>query len=193
MFVGDRKIEKPDWSRGVVFQNPVLYPWLSVRENIAFGLKRRRKQKWEIEETVNEYIRMVGLEEFSNNKVYELSGGMQQRASLARVLVNYPEIVLMDEPFGALDALTRMNMQTMVKKIWKETGNTFLMITHDVDEALRLGTRILVMSERPGKIIKTVIPDFDAERVCVDNELIIRYNELKEEILGVVNPNGQKL
>jgi taurine transport system ATP-binding protein len=142
-----------DRHRGVVFQKPALFEWFSVSKNIAFGLKVLKKPKEEIEGQVNFYLKNVGLEDFADHKVFELSGGMRQRVAIARSLITNPEILLMDEPFGALDALTREQMQNLVRDIWWRTGKTIFFITHDVDEALKLATRILVMSSRPGTII----------------------------------------
>ena len=134
--MGDEEIDGPNWKRGVVFQTPPLYPWLNIYDNIAFGPRKRKLPKDQIERDVNKYIELVGLKDFKNQKPYELSGGMRQRASLARVLVNQPEMILMDEPLGALDALTRTNMQSLIREIWSKTNNTVFFITHDVDEAL---------------------------------------------------------
>ena len=146
--------DKPDKHRGVVFQQPTLYPWLNIEQNVEFGLKMRKIPKRERREAVHEYLKMVGLEPFKKLAPYELSGGMKQRASIARVLVNDPRIVLMDEPFGALDAMTKEQMQAVIRSIWKKTNKTFFFITHDVEEALLLGTKIVIMSARPGQIIK---------------------------------------
>ncbi len=146
--------DKPDEHRGVVFQQPTLYPWLSIEENVEFGLKMRKTPVHERRDIVHEYLEMVGLEQFKKMAPYELSGGMKQRASIARVLANDPRIVLMDEPFGALDAMTKEQMQETIRSIWKETHKTIFFITHDVEEALLLGTKIIIMSARPGQIIK---------------------------------------
>ncbi|HEY3424115.1 MAG TPA: ABC transporter ATP-binding protein, partial [Negativicutes bacterium] len=147
-------IKGADWHRGVVFQQPPLYPWLNITENVKFGLKMRKIPESESRKLTEEYLQKVGLLEFANNKPYELSGGMKQRVSIARALVNKPRVLLMDEPFGALDALTREQMQNLLRNIWWESQCTILFITHDVDEALSLGTRVVVMSKRPGRIVK---------------------------------------
>ncbi|MEG0732781.1 MAG: ABC transporter ATP-binding protein [Vagococcus sp.] len=146
-------ITGPDKRRGVVFQSPTLYPWLTVEANVAYGLKIGRLPKKEQEERVNYYLTEVGLLEFKKRYPFELSGGMKQRVAIGRTLVNHPELILMDEPFSALDAITRVGMQEMLRKIWKEKEQTIFMITHDIEEALKLGTRILVMSKNPGVII----------------------------------------
>jgi len=185
--MGHRPIQGPDWHRGVVFQAPTLYSWLNVQENIAFGLKMRKFPKDKIHTVTQRYIELVGLSGFEKKKPYELSGGMKQRVSLARVLVNQPEILLMDEPLGALDALTRQNMQALVRRIWRETGNTVLLITHDVDEALALGTRIMILSSRPGRILNEFHPDFTRRFFSGDGEKVPylpEYRELREKILN---------
>jgi taurine transport system ATP-binding protein len=150
---GGRRIEQPGWERGVVFQQPNLYPWLSVRDNVTFGPRMRGLKKSEYQARADHFLEMVGLADFASRRPYELSGGMQQRAAIARVLVNDPAIMLMDEPFGALDALTRERMQEELLAIWRETGKTIFFITHSVEEAVYLGTRVLVMSPRPGRIV----------------------------------------
>ena len=122
--MGDTPITGPSADRGVVFQTPTLYPWLNIYQNVEYGPKMRKVPKDEREAGVKKYLELVGLKDFAKQKPYELSGGMKQRASLARVLVNQPKMILMDEPFGALDALTRQNMQTLIREIWNKTGNT---------------------------------------------------------------------
>lgn len=189
-------IHGPDWHRGVIFQSPTLYPWLNVQDNIAFGLKMRKFSKSEIKELTSRYIELVDLRGFEKHKPYELSGGMKQRACLARILVNRPRMLLMDEPFGALDALTRQNMQTLIREIWRKTGNTVFLITHDVDEALALATRIIVMSCRPGRILKEFYTDFTYSISDVNHEEARykpEYIETREEILRIINSQSQKL
>lgn len=186
----DEIINGADWHRGVVFQNPTLYPWLNIRDNVSFGLKMRKLPKDDIKILTDKYLDEVGLTEFDKNKPYELSGGMKQRASLARVLVNNPRMILMDEPFGALDALTRQNMQALIRTLWWKTRNTVFLITHDVDEALTLGTRIIVMSSRPGKIVKEFNTEF-TYHISTENSDSTRYTneyiKVREEILDIIN------
>ncbi len=144
-------IEDTHYERGLVFQDPTLFPWLNVRDNIAFGLKTRNAYK-ENKDLVDEYIELVDLKGFEKCYPHQLSGGMAQRVSLARSLVNHPKVLLLDEPFGALDAFTRMYMQDELLRIWQERGTTMVLVTHDVDEAIYLGDRIVIMSQRPGKV-----------------------------------------
>ncbi|QAT40946.1 ABC transporter ATP-binding protein [Clostridium sp. JN-9] len=183
-------INGPDWHRGVVFQSPTLYPWLNVKDNVAFGPKMRKFPKDDIKKLTDKYIDLVGLQGFEKQKPYELSGGMKQRVSLARVLINNPRMILMDEPFGALDALTRQNMQSLIRNIWKNTKNTVLLITHDVDEALGLATRIIVMSSRPGRILKEFNSEF-TYHISDINQKNERYTPeymgMREEILKIIN------
>lgn len=183
-------IKGPDKNRAVVFQNATLYPWLSTYDNIAFGLKMRKLPAEQIRQTTEKYMKSVGLSDFADNKPYELSGGMRQRAALARALSNEPEIILMDEPFGALDALTRVKMQELVRGIRKENGNTMFMITHDVDEAMTLANRIIILSDRPGTIVRTFDIDF-CDRIKNAGDDDIKYSEeyrlIRNEILDIIN------
>ncbi len=188
--MGDTPIIGPDWHRGVVFQSPTLYPWMNIYRNVAYGPKMRHLPKSEIKEKVEKYLELVGLKDFARQKPYELSGGMKQRASLARVLVNQPNMILMDEPFGALDALTRQNMQTLIREIWTKTGNTIFLITHDVDEALALATRVLVMSARPGRIVREFNTEFTYDIGGTNQEAYKytkAYMDIREEILNIIN------
>ncbi|MBE4720412.1 taurine ABC transporter ATP-binding protein [Pseudarthrobacter sp. AB1] len=148
-----QEIVAPSRERGIVFQQASLYPWMSVEENISFGLKLRGIQKSERKSVAERYIAMMGLEGFGDKPPYELSGGMRQRAAIARVLANDAEVMLMDEPFAPLDALTRERLQEELKRLWASVGNTVIFVTHSVDEAVYLGTRIVVFSQRPGRVI----------------------------------------
>ncbi|CAN5860659.1 ABC transporter ATP-binding protein [soil metagenome] len=151
--VDGHEVTRPGAERGVVFQQPMLYPWMSVRDNVELGPRLRGVDKKKRAKDAAHYLEMVSLSDFAERKPYELSGGMQQRCQIARVLTNDPEIVLMDEPYGALDALTRERLQSELIGIWRETGKTILFITHSVDEAVYLATRVMVMSTRPGRIV----------------------------------------
>jgi ABC-type nitrate/sulfonate/bicarbonate transport system ATPase subunit len=154
--VGSSPVRGPSEDRGVVFQQPTLFPWLSVRRNVELGPRLRGVGAAERRATAAHYLAMVGLADFGDHRPYELSGGMQQRCQIARVLANEPDIVLMDEPFGALDAITRERLQEELLEIWRTTGRTILFITHSVDEAVFLGSRVLVMSPRPGRLVLDV-------------------------------------
>ena len=156
VYVAGEKISGPGKDRGMVFQGYSLFPWLTVQKNVEFGLKMSGVPQKERTETALKYIGLVGLSGFESALPDQLSGGMKQRAAIARTLANQPEILLMDEPFGALDAQTRIIMQELLADISRKTGSTIIFITHDIDEAIILGSRILVMSRRPGTIRKTI-------------------------------------
>lgn len=155
LYIDNEKIDKPSSERGLVFQNPMLFPWLNVHDNVAFGLRARKLYKQNREE-VDKFIDLVGLAAFHKSYPHQLSGGMAQRVSLARALVNRPKVMLLDEPLGALDAFTRMNMQDELIRLWQERKTTMIMVTHDVDEAIYLSDRVIVMTPRPGKIEKCI-------------------------------------
>ncbi|MCD8216985.1 MAG: ABC transporter ATP-binding protein [Clostridiales bacterium] len=183
-------IDGIDKNRGVVFQNPPLYEWFSVRNNVNFGPRMSKVPKAEYEKLTDEYLEKVGLTEFADKKIYELSGGMRQRVSIARALINNPEILLMDEPFGALDALTRENMQNLTRKIWWDTGKTILFITHDVEEALLLGSRILVLSKRPGRLIEDIQVTFSRQIIeegVEDIQFSEKFYRYREKLLRLIN------
>ncbi|MCD8230286.1 MAG: ABC transporter ATP-binding protein [Clostridiales bacterium] len=183
-------IDGIDKNRGVVFQNPPLYEWFSVRNNVNFGPRMSKVPKAEYEKLTDEYLEKVGLTEFADKKIYELSGGMRQRVSIARALINNPEILLMDEPFGALDALTRENMQNLTRKIWWDTGKTILFITHDVEEALLLGSRILVLSKRPGRLIEDIQVTFSRQIIeegVEDIQFSEKFYKYREKLLRLIN------
>jgi ABC-type nitrate/sulfonate/bicarbonate transport system ATPase subunit len=156
----DAPVAGPDWRRGVVFQQAELYPWLTVVGNIGFGPKVRRIAPAERQRRTEHCLRMVGLTEFRDAHPHELSGGMQQRVALARALANEPHILLMDEPFGALDALTRERMQEELLAIWRNAGCTVVLVTHSVEEAVYLGTRVVVLSDRPATVEAEISVDF---------------------------------
>jgi NitT/TauT family transport system ATP-binding protein len=148
----DVPIAGPGPSRGMVFQDYGLFPWLSVRDNIGFGPKSRGRTTAEIRETSDRFIELVGLQNFADVYPHQLSGGMKQRVAIARVLANDAEVVLMDEPFGALDAMTRERLQDELVEIWSRTGLTVLFVTHSIEEAIFLADRVVVMSPGPGRI-----------------------------------------
>ncbi|MDE1167219.1 MAG: ABC transporter ATP-binding protein [Pseudomonas sp.] len=152
IYVGGQQVDGPGADRGMVFQGYTLFPWLTVRQNIEFGLKRRGMPAGERKDIVEHYLNEVGLQRFADNFSKQLSGGMMQRVAIARALANDPQILLMDEPFGALDSQTRLQMQQLLLKVWEHSKKTVLFVTHDIDEAILLGDRIFVMGARPGRI-----------------------------------------
>lgn len=153
--VNGKEIEGPAPDRGMMFQKATLFPWLTVKDNIAFSLKMQGKLKGN-EQRVEDMIKVIGLEGFREDYPAQLSGGMAQRVALVRSLINEPPILLLDEPLGALDAFTRMNMQDEILKIWQEKQQLAIMVTHDVDEAIYMGTRVLVMDAHPGRVIADI-------------------------------------
>lgn len=152
--VEGKALKAPNPEVGVIFQQPNLFPWLDVRKNVEFGLKQKKIKARERNDMVDYYLEVVGLSDFAGMLPYQLSGGMHQRAAIARTLATDPKIVLLDEPFSALDALTREKMQTHIYSIWEKAKKSFFFITHDVDEALLLSNRVLIMHPNPGTLVK---------------------------------------
>ena len=183
------KVVGPDAERGMVFQQGALFEWMSVRDNVSFGPRMKGESKTKYMPHVDHLLDIVGLKDFKEKAIYELSGGMQQRVALARCLANDPDVILMDEPLGALDALTREKMQGLVLKLWKETGKTIILITHSVEEALLLGERLLVMAPRPGRIHKEYRLPFADLGVNSDLREVKKHPEFstrREEILEMI-------
>ena len=179
----------PGSERGMVFQQGALFEWLTVEQNVAFGPNMAGKPKAETREKVEHLLQTVGLQDFGEKPVYQLSGGMQQRVALARCLANDPDVILMDEPLGALDALTREKMQGLVLKLWKETGKTIILITHSVEEALFLGEKLIVMAPRPGRIEKVYelpFADLGITQSPRDIKAGADFVEKREEILSMI-------
>ena len=157
--VNGQEVTKPSPERGMVFQKPTLFPWLTVEKNIAFSLQMQGKLKGN-EDKVERMLKTIGLEDFRDDYPGQLSGGMAQRVALVRTLINEPEILTLDEPLGARDAFTRMNMQDEILNIWRQKKQLAVMVTHDVDEAIYMGTRVIVMEANPGRIVADIpIPD----------------------------------
>jgi len=182
-------VTAPGAERGMVFQQGALFEWMSVRENVEFGPKMKGVPVKERAEIVDHLLEVVGLGSFKEKAIYELSGGMQQRVALARCLANDPDVILMDEPLGALDALTREKMQGLVLKLWKETGKTIILITHSVEEAILLGERLLVLAPRPGRFHREYRLDYATMGVDSDLREVKKadgYNETREEILSMI-------
>lgn len=190
------EIDRPGGDRGVVFQKDTLLPWASVVDNVALGLKFTGVAKTARRERARELLDLVGLADFADKPPYELSGGMRQRVGLARALATDPKILLMDEPFGALDSLTRETMQQLLASVWARTGKQILFITHSIEEALTLGTTVVVMSPRPGRIVARFDAGFvrefaetgDIGPILSDPHFI----ELREEIRALIHrPAGK--
>ena len=185
-----KEIDKPGSDRCVVFQKHGLMPWLNVIDNVSLGLKFKGVCLEERYEIARKQLQLVELSEFENKKVYELSGGMQQRVGIARALALDSKILLMDEPLGALDALTREIIQEQIIKIWHETNKMVFFITHSVDEALFMGTRILIMTPRPGKVKKELSPNFNMRFIEGMSAREIKsqpdFIEAREEVLNSI-------
>jgi len=183
--VGGRPVDKPHPSRALVFQQPQLFPWLDVWDNVLFGPRMNGMATAEATGRAETLLRAVGLQHFVHHRVYELSGGMRQRVAIARALINQPEVLLMDEPFGALDAQTRSTMQQLLLRIWEELHPTILFVTHDVEEALFLGDEVCVMTARPGRIKQRLRVDIPRPRQ-LDVITSERFVTLKRSIMHAI-------
>ncbi len=186
-----RETRDPGADRGMVFQSYTLYPWLTVKENIAFGLKLKKLPKSEIDEITAFYLDKVGLRGFDNYFPKALSGGMKQRVAIARAMANNPEILLLDEPFGALDAQTRTLMQELLLKLMEETRMTVLFVTHDIDEAIFLGDVVYVMTARPGRIKEEIKIDVPHPR-SPDIKMTPMFLELKKKVVKLIREETVK-
>jgi ABC-type nitrate/sulfonate/bicarbonate transport system ATPase subunit len=187
LWIGSDRITGPNAERGLVFQDPNLFPWLTVRRNVQAGLVARgvlREKRHE----VDEFIRLVGLEAFANAFPHHLSGGMAQRAALARALINHPKVLLLDEPLGALDAFTRMRMQDEVLRIWQSRRTTMLLVTHDIDEAIYMSDRIVIMTQRPGRIERIIDVTLDRPRDRSSSDFL----RLRGDILELLHFAGHE-
>lgn len=185
LWVGNERIEGPSAQRGLVFQDPSLFPWLTVRKNIQAGLVARGVLH-EKQNEVDEFLQLVGLEAFANSYPHHLSGGMAQRVALARALINHPKVLHLDEPLGALDAFTRMRMQDEVLRLWVSRGTTMLLVTHDIDEAIYMSDRIVIMTPRPGRIERSI--DIGLDRPRQRNST--KFLQLRSEILDQLHFGG---
>ena len=191
--VDDQVIDGPSPQRGMVFQHHTLLPWRSVLDNVAFGLKMQGLGKADRQRQAHEMLQLVGLADFASRWPSQLSGGMQQRAEIARVLINRPRLLLMDEPFGALDAQTRARMQELLLDIWARIHTTVVFVTHDIDEALFLADRILVMSPRPGRFIEDLHLDFPRPR-CASLLTSPAFTHFKRHCLALLrHEEGREL
>ena len=183
--VDDNEIQGPSPERGMVFQKPTLFPWLTVKDNIAFSLKMQGKLKGNGDK-VEKMIDVIGLGSFRDDYPGQLSGGMAQRVALVRSLINEPDILLLDEPLGALDAFTRMNMQDEILRIWQEKEQLAIMVTHDVDEAVYMGSRVIVMDSNPGRVVSdiTIKEKYPRDR---SSAMFVEY---RNEILNKLHYGG---
>lgn len=175
-------VEGPGSDRGMVFQSYTLYPWLTVSQNIAFGLNLRKMLKAEQQEHINYYLNVVGLVPFAHAYPKQLSGGMKQRVAIARAMANDPDVLLMDEPFGALDAQTKEQMQQFLLELWERTHTTILMITHDVEEAIFLSQRVHIMSSHPGRLQQEIVINLPEHR-DLDVKLSRQFIEIKRDVI----------
>ena len=175
-----KEVVGTDSNRGMVFQKPTLFPWLTVEENVAFSGKVKKKVDYK---KVDELLEKVGLLEFKDAYPHHLSGGMAQRVALIRTMINQPKVFLLDEPLGALDAFTRMNMQDELIKLWQENNTMMIMVTHDIDEAIYMSNRVIVMKPRPGEIREIVEIDMDYKRDRTSE----KFTEYRNHILHTLN------
>ena len=185
VLVDGKPVQGPGPDRGIVFQQYALFPWLTVEKNVQFGLKLQGKSNEEAEEIAHKYLKMVDLEGFAKSYPKELSGGMKQRVAIARAYAADPEVLLMDEPFGALDAQTRTQLQTELLETWEKDRKTCFFITHDVEEAIILAQKVIIMSARPGRIKSIIDIDIPYPRTQ-ETKMTPRFLELKNEIWSQV-------
>ncbi|MDS1030226.1 ABC transporter ATP-binding protein [Bacillota bacterium LX-D] len=187
IYLDGELVKGTHYERGLVFQQANLFPWMTIEENIACGPKARGIYRYSTEE-IREFIELVGLKGFEESYPHQVSGGMAQRASLARALINHPRVLLLDEPLGALDAFTRMNLQDELLRLWLERNTTMILVTHDVDEAVYLSDQIVVMTPRPGKIVQIVNVEIGRPRDRSDADFI----QIRSKILKILQFAGEK-
>ncbi|WP_415759026.1 ABC transporter ATP-binding protein [Pseudomonas sp. LT1P18] len=192
IYVGGQQVQGPGADRGMVFQSYTLFPWLTVRQNVEFGLKRRGMAAAKRKEIVDYYVNEVGLTGFADNYAKQLSGGMMQRVAIARALANDPQILLMDEPFGALDSQTRLQMQQLLLRVWGNSKKTVLFVTHDIDEAILLGDRVYVMGARPGRIKQILDVPIERPRT-LDMVMERSFIDMKRKIFGLLHDDLEEV
>ncbi len=190
--VDGHPVTGPGAERGMVFQSYTLFPWLTVFENVRFALKKSGLPRQAQEQRVRDQLTQVGLERFEKAYPNQLSGGMRQRAAIARALVYNPQMLLMDEPFGALDAQTRLLMQELLLQVWQTNRTTVLFVTHDVEEAILLSDRIYVMTARPGRLKAEVTVDLPRPRSLMETEALPRFAVLRHQLLALIREEAQK-
>lgn len=186
------EVEMPGPDRGMVFQNHALFPWFNALDNVAFGLKMNGSSRSERLQVAQHYLELVGLSGFETKYPAELSGGMAQRVGIARMLAVDPTVLLMDEPFGSLDAQTRMLMQELLLKIWENTNKAVIFVTHDVDEAVLLADRIIVLTARPGRVKQEIVVDLERPRKYED-VISPWFMKIKEKALTLIREESAKL
>jgi NitT/TauT family transport system ATP-binding protein len=191
VLVDGRPATEPGADRGMVFQSYSLYPWLSVRRNIEFGLEIKKTPRGQRQQRSSELIHLMKLDGFAEAYPKALSGGMKQRAAIARALANDPQVLLMDEPFGALDALTRQIMQELLTNLWQQYRKTVLFVTHDIDEAIFLGDVIYVMTSRPGRIRTTLRVDIPRPRTF-ETLKTPEFTALRNQVVGIIHEESMK-
>ena len=187
-----KTVRQPGPDRGMIFQQPNLFPWLSVLENVTFGPRLGKHRKEETNAEAQMWLERVGLKGFEHHAPWQLSGGMKQRVALARAWLPGPEVLLLDEPFSALDAQTRLMMQELLREAWLSTSTTLLFVTHDVEEALFLADRILIMSAKPGKIVEEIVLPFERERDIETLAEHPQYSDIKHRVLHRVRQEAKR-
>ncbi|MBK5527432.1 ABC transporter ATP-binding protein [Pseudomonas sp. TH08] len=192
IYVGGQQVQGPGADRGMVFQSYTLFPWLTVRQNVEFGLKRRGLPAARRKEIVDYYVNEVGLAGFADSYAKQLSGGMMQRVAIARALANDPQILLMDEPFGALDSQTRLQMQQLLLRVWGNSKKTVLFVTHDIDEAILLGDRVYVMGAKPGRIKQILDVPIERPR-SLDMVMERSFIDMKRQIFGLLHDDLEEV